>query len=138
MRGCAAFLPGCFIRAAPPLRYDLLRQTIGQHAAGELGGPEIAREFHHGVLGSLTLDVVDQGQSRLACCRPEVDCDRVASATDKPRLLCGDLTQSLKAQIAQVTDDEVARPQGWDNRCGMSWIGSPPIGHDEVMPPRVE
>jgi hypothetical protein len=62
--------------------------------------PERARQLHNGVLVSVTLDVVDQGQSGLARFRREVDRDRVASAAEKPRLLRGELTQGLKAKRA--------------------------------------
>jgi hypothetical protein len=45
---------------------------------GSRGGPEIACQCHHGVLGGVTLDMVDQGQSGRARFRREGDCDRVA------------------------------------------------------------
>jgi hypothetical protein len=100
LRGCAAFLPGRLIRAAPPRLDDLLRQAIGQHPTGEPGLPEIARQLHNGVLVGVTRDVVDQCQRGLARFRREVDRDRVAYAAEKPRLLRGDLTQGLKAKRA--------------------------------------
>ncbi|MGE3541292.1 MAG: hypothetical protein AB7N91_28140 [Candidatus Tectimicrobiota bacterium] len=100
--------------------------------------PAIARQLHHGVLVGVTLEVVDQCQSGLAGFGREVARDRVAEAAEKPRLLRGDLPQGLQAHRASGTDDEVARPHVWDNRCGVPWIGGPPIGHDQVVQPMVE
>lgn len=138
MRGWAALLPGRCIRAAPPLRDDRLRQAIGPPAAGEPGGPERARPLHHGVLVGVTLDVVDPCESGRARCRREGARDRLASAAETPRRLRGARPQGLKAQRASGTDDEVARPQVWDQRCGVPLIGGPPLGHDPVVKPMVE
>ena len=43
---------------------------------------------------------------------------------------CG---ERLKAKIASISDDEIARPQVGNHRCGAALIGAPPIRHDEVV-----
>jgi hypothetical protein len=86
-------VPGRFIRLATPLLYDLLWHALGQQTTGQPAWPQGDGQVHHRVLGSVCRDVVDHvpGGPRRRC--RGRDRDRVAPATETPRLRGGDLAQ---------------------------------------------
>lgn len=90
-------------------------------------------QIGHGLLASVTLSMVHQPQSRPGLVRRGIHRGTVAQTTEKPCLLGRDLAQHLKAKIASISDDEIARPQVGNHRCGTALIGGPPIRHDEVV-----
>jgi hypothetical protein len=136
--GRASFLPGCFIRAAPPLLHDLLRQAIGQETTAETSRPPIDGQIDHGVLASVTLAMVNQLQSRYGLVRRGIHRGTVAQTAEKPRLLGRDLAPGFKAQIASISDDESARPEVGDHRCRTALRGGPPIRHDSLVKPGLQ
>ena len=130
----AAVLAGDLMGGAPAVRDDLVRQAIGDQAAGQLVClADINLQIDNGMVGEVLLEVHHQRQGRRLIVGRQRHLDPFAQPAQEPRLLVGNLPQGRETKIAQIAQHQIVRPEMRDNRRCPGLIRRRPIRDMQVM-----